>query len=58
MSESKTAFCSSCGGLVPPREDSVQFTCPSCGNLTLWRCQKCREFANTYTCAACNFKGP
>ncbi|MHA2406114.1 MAG: zinc finger domain-containing protein [Candidatus Hermodarchaeia archaeon] len=58
MSESKSTFCSCCGGLVTPRENSVQFACPACGNYTIRRCQKCREFANSYTCPACNFQGP
>ncbi|MFX1474492.1 MAG: zinc finger domain-containing protein [Promethearchaeota archaeon] len=58
MSEHKTPFCNSCGGLVSPLENSVHFICPACGGLTLWRCEKCREFANPYTCAGCNFKGP
>ncbi|MFX1563545.1 MAG: zinc finger domain-containing protein [Promethearchaeota archaeon] len=58
MTEEKSDFCSSCGGLVAPRENSVQFSCPSCGGVILKRCQKCREFTNSYTCPACGFKGP
>ncbi|MBL7167462.1 DUF1610 domain-containing protein [Candidatus Bathyarchaeota archaeon] len=50
--------CISCGKKIAPGESALKFGCPSCGAVTIWRCEKCRLFGREYTCPACGFKGP
>ncbi|MHA1506106.1 MAG: zinc finger domain-containing protein [Candidatus Asgardarchaeia archaeon] len=58
MSEIKTPKCSSCGSIISPMENSTYFQCPNCGAVTIWRCERCRHFANKYVCPNCGFEGP
>ncbi|MEM2884482.1 MAG: zinc finger domain-containing protein [Thermoproteota archaeon] len=50
--------CVSCNKVIMPKERFVKFFCPSCGAVTLWRCQKCRKFVRNYACPKCGFQGP
>ncbi|MHA1673768.1 MAG: zinc finger domain-containing protein [Promethearchaeota archaeon] len=50
--------CTSCGRLIQPNENAVHFICPSCGDVFIWRCERCRRFARKYKCPKCNFEGP
>ncbi|UCH57960.1 MAG: DUF1610 domain-containing protein [Candidatus Bathyarchaeota archaeon] len=50
--------CISCGKKITPGEKAVKFQCPTCGNVTIWRCERCRLFGREYTCPGCGFKGP
>ena len=50
--------CNGCGKLIKPVEDAVQFICPSCQDVLIWRCEQCRTFARTYNCPKCGFEGP
>lgn len=51
-------ICSSCGRPIPPYTRGVSFKCPNCGEVTIWRCEKCRKLVNPYVCPKCGFKGP
>jgi len=50
--------CISCGKRITPGEKGMKFSCPACGAVTIWRCEKCRLFGREYSCPACGFKGP
>ena len=50
--------CTSCNRAITPNEKSVKFNCPECGDVIIWRCDKCRRFCRTYECIKCNFQGP
>ncbi|MCW3987656.1 MAG: zinc finger domain-containing protein [Candidatus Bathyarchaeota archaeon] len=50
--------CIWCGHSIMPREKAVKFSCPSCREFTMWRCEKCRNFGRPYKCAKCGFTGP
>ncbi len=50
--------CSSCGKTIPPYERAARFLCPNCGEVVIWRCERCRRLANTYKCPKCGFEGP
>ncbi|MDP2899854.1 MAG: zinc finger domain-containing protein [Candidatus Bathyarchaeota archaeon] len=50
--------CISCGRKVSPGEKAVKMSCPNCGAVTIWRCEKCRLFGRNYRCPACGFQGP
>jgi predicted RNA-binding Zn-ribbon protein involved in translation (DUF1610 family) len=50
--------CQCCGRNITPYENAVHFPCPNCGEVIIWRCEKCREAGNTYTCIKCDFLGP
>ena len=50
--------CISCGKKITPGEKDMKFQCPSCGNVTIRRCEKCRLFGREYSCPGCGFKGP
>ncbi|HDI10377.1 MAG TPA: DUF1610 domain-containing protein [Euryarchaeota archaeon] len=54
----ETPRCISCQRDIKPRERSVKFFCPSCGEVLLWRCEVCRIHGNKYTCPECGFEGP
>ena len=54
----KQEACTACGKLIAPFETSVHFICPSCGNVTIWRCQRCQSFAREFKCPKCGFVGP
>ncbi|MFX0068378.1 MAG: zinc finger domain-containing protein [Promethearchaeota archaeon] len=54
----ETPICTDCGRIVAPDEPAVHFPCPGCGEVTIWRCKKCRLFGNTYKCPKCDFEGP
>lgn len=54
----KLPVCSSCNRPIPPFEIGVKFRCPNCGEITIWRCRRCRQLGNTYTCPKCGFEGP
>ncbi|NMJ86692.1 MAG: DUF1610 domain-containing protein [Thaumarchaeota archaeon] len=50
--------CTSCSRTIMPNDECVKFMCPKCGEILLWRCESCREFARTYKCSKCEFEGP
>ncbi|MCF2139277.1 MAG: zinc finger domain-containing protein [Candidatus Lokiarchaeota archaeon] len=50
--------CTSCGKMIQPNENAVHFACPNCGDVLLWRCERCRRFARPYKCPKCGFEGP
>ncbi len=50
--------CSSCGKLIAPGENAVNFPCPKCADVRIWRCERCRMFARSYNCPKCGFTGP
>jgi len=58
MAGLKLATCISCGKPIAPFERAVRFRCPNCGEVLIWRCQKCRKLGNTYVCPKCGFEGP
>ncbi|MCD6341358.1 MAG: DUF1610 domain-containing protein [Thaumarchaeota archaeon] len=51
-------ICTSCKKPIDPHEDAVNFPCPNCGNIKIWRCELCRELAKPYTCPSCGFTVP
>ncbi|MFX0047059.1 MAG: zinc finger domain-containing protein [Candidatus Hermodarchaeota archaeon] len=58
MSSYKKNMCFSCGRPIAPYEAAVHFPCPQCGDVTIWRCERCRTMGNTYKCLRCEFEGP
>ncbi|MBS7658459.1 DUF1610 domain-containing protein [Candidatus Bathyarchaeota archaeon] len=50
--------CNWCGRLILPGEAATKFPCPSCGEIIIWRCKKCRGFGRPYKCPKCGFIGP
>ncbi|MCK4933183.1 DUF1610 domain-containing protein [Candidatus Bathyarchaeota archaeon] len=54
----QTPICTSCNRTIPPGTDATKLNCPSCGEITIWRCQKCRQFGRQYKCPKCGFMGP
>jgi predicted RNA-binding Zn-ribbon protein involved in translation (DUF1610 family) len=56
-SELLMASCSSCGKKIAPKVRYVKFPCPKCGE-TLYRCPRCRQVSNPYSCPKCDFVGP
>ena len=52
------ATCSSCKKAIAPKVRYVKFTCPKCGDTTIYRCPRCRQTSNPYLCPDCEFKGP
>ncbi|MGA8542264.1 MAG: zinc finger domain-containing protein [Thermoplasmata archaeon] len=49
--------CTSCGRAVPAK-GATQFPCPSCGEVTIGRCARCRDQSVPYHCPKCGFDGP
>ncbi len=58
MSTYKKNMCLSCGRPIAPFEAAVHFPCPQCGDVTIWRCERCRTTGNSYKCYVCEFEGP
>ena len=54
----KMPLCNWCGKIIAPGERSMKFPCPSCGEVVIWRCEKCRLFGRSYKCPKCGMKGP
>ncbi|MCK4243739.1 DUF1610 domain-containing protein [Candidatus Bathyarchaeota archaeon] len=54
----KMPTCISCGHNIVVDEKAVKFSCPSCGEILMWRCERCRLFGRTYKCPKCGFTGP
>ncbi len=50
--------CVSCGKRVETENFWVEFPCPSCGEVKIIRCERCRKLANPYKCGKCGFEGP
>jgi len=50
MSTYKKNICFGCGRPIAPYEAAVHFPCPSCGDVTIWRCERCREMGKEYRC--------
>ncbi|MGA2783623.1 MAG: zinc finger domain-containing protein [Candidatus Bathyarchaeia archaeon] len=50
--------CSWCARTILPGEGAVKFPCPSCGEVTIWRCEKCRMFGRPYRCVKCGYSAP
>ncbi|MCK4497658.1 RNA-binding protein [Candidatus Bathyarchaeota archaeon] len=53
-----TPICTSCNRTIPPGTESLRCNCPNCGEIVIWRCQKCRQFGREYKCPKCGFRGP
>ncbi|HLE46276.1 MAG TPA: zinc finger domain-containing protein [Thermoplasmata archaeon] len=49
--------CVSCGLVIGGR-GTTSFPCPNCGNVTIGRCQQCRDQGVAYACPECGFRGP
>ena len=61
MSESETIvtpICSCCNKIIKPTENAIRFNCPQCGDVVIWRCEKCKKFSRNYRCPKCDFIGP
>ncbi|RJS85302.1 DUF1610 domain-containing protein [Candidatus Bathyarchaeota archaeon] len=61
MSESRKLrmpVCTSCNRIIPPDTNATKFPCPNCGQIIIWRCEKCRQFGRQYRCPNCGFTGP
>ena len=54
----KRTICSCCGRPITPYEAAVHFPCPNCGDVTIWRCEACRNRGKSYRCLKCEFIGP
>ena len=54
----KLPVCTSCNRIIPPGTNAMKFPCPNCGEMLIWRCEKCRALARTYKCPKCGFEGP
>jgi len=54
----KLPICTSCNRIIPPGTNAMKFPCPNCGEMLIWRCEKCRALARTYKCPKCGFEGP
>ncbi|UCH70967.1 MAG: DUF1610 domain-containing protein [Candidatus Bathyarchaeota archaeon] len=50
--------CTSCHRIIAPGTEATKFSCPSCGDIIIWRCAKCRKFGRPYRCPKCQFTGP
>ncbi|MBO3799547.1 MAG: zinc finger domain-containing protein [Thermoproteota archaeon] len=50
--------CMSCNRPIDPYESYVKFTCFNCGEVTIWRCEKCRTFAREVKCPKCGYTMP
>jgi len=50
--------CISCGKKIASEEKVIRFSCPNCGAVVIWRCEKCRLFSRVYQCPKCGFVGP
>ena len=50
--------CTSCNRPIMPGEAASKFHCPSCQQVLVWRCEKCRKFSRAYKCLNCGFGGP
>ncbi|MCP8310525.1 MAG: zinc finger domain-containing protein [Candidatus Methylarchaceae archaeon HK02M1] len=50
--------CTSCNRPIAPGEKAVKFYCLNCGQVVIWRCEKCRKFSRDYKCINCGFIGP
>jgi len=42
--------CSSCNRPIMPGDKALRFNCPECGDILIWRCEKCRKFSRKYRC--------
>src|SRR6266566_1416408 len=49
--------CNWCGRMILPREGAVHFPCPQCGEVIIWRCEKCRGFGDEPVSAAFSQEG-
>ncbi|MFX1465711.1 MAG: zinc finger domain-containing protein [Promethearchaeota archaeon] len=59
ISQIEMPKCSCCGHLISPEDiGSVRFPCPNCGDITIFRCMRCRSFGRNYRCPKCSFEGP
>ena len=58
MAELTLPICTSCKRPIMPKEKGVKFYCPNCGQVTIWRCKRCRILVNPYKCPKCGFEGP
>ena len=50
--------CTTCKNNLLSEEDFTLFECPSCTNVTIYRCNECRRRSNIYLCPQCGFEGP
>ncbi|MHA1410030.1 MAG: zinc finger domain-containing protein [Candidatus Odinarchaeia archaeon] len=58
MDELEPPVCTCTGKIIAPDEKAVHFSCPNCGEITIWRSEKCRLFGTKYKCVKCGFEGP
>ena len=49
--------CNTCGTALLPKDGSVVFPCPICGEK-IARCWRCRSIGRKYVCKKCGFEGP
>ncbi len=54
----KMPLCNWCGKIITPGDKAVKFNCPSCGDVVIWRCEKCRLFGRSFKCPKCGTSGP
>ncbi|MCW3976148.1 MAG: zinc finger domain-containing protein [Candidatus Bathyarchaeota archaeon] len=54
----KMPLCNWCGRIITPGDKAVKFNCPNCGEVVIWRCEKCRLFGRPYKCPKCGVGGP
>ena len=57
MQSSVALRCTSCGRAVPA-PGATQFLCPSCGEVEIGRCSRCRDQSVGFKCPKCGFEGP
>ncbi|MCP8321683.1 MAG: DUF1610 domain-containing protein, partial [archaeon] len=38
-------ICTSCNRPIMPGEKAVKFYCSNCGQVLIWRCERCRKFS-------------
>ncbi|HKZ59897.1 MAG TPA: zinc finger domain-containing protein [Candidatus Thermoplasmatota archaeon] len=49
--------CASCGVRLTEK-GRANFQCPSCGEVPIGRCVRCRDQGVHYRCRRCGFEGP
>jgi len=50
--------CTSCGANLEAEKIKAEFDCPSCGEIRIGRCERCKKMSRPYVCSGCSFEGP